>query len=51
MKRLVSPEDKNYDRLVNTPKQIFDVGFTQLADKPLPVLPYDQTNSSIIATT
>ena len=30
-----SPEDtKNYDRLVNTSKQIFDVGFTQLADKP-----------------
>ena len=30
-----SPEDtKNYDRLVNTSKKIFDVGFTQLADKP-----------------
>ncbi len=30
-----SPEDTaNYDRLVATSKQIFDVGFTQLADKP-----------------
>ena len=30
-----SPEDAaNYDRLVNTSKQIFDIGFTELADKP-----------------
>ena len=30
-----SPEDAaNYDRLVKTSQQIFDVGFTRLADKP-----------------
>ena len=30
-----NPDDaKNYDSLVKTSRQIFDIGFTQLADKP-----------------
>ena len=30
-----SPEDtKNYDRLIQTSKDIFDIGFSELADKP-----------------
>ena len=30
-----SPEDtKNYDRLIKTSKDIFDIGFSELADRP-----------------
>ena len=32
--RFSAEDTANYDRLVATSKQIFDVGFTQLADKP-----------------